>query len=296
MGFYLRRNALGPQSVLRIDEKRYQQLKAARRTLVDAGAFEQRYELLLGNFTAFELFCAENSLKTAFEFDARYGTWARVITEANRHAINFLTTTRQYADHVVRDFSHLSFAEPFNQLAERALSHAYDSTLAYRFVWELRNYVQHRSIAAHGVEGRTKETAWTETAMIYCSKKTILEDRGKFKLKVLDQLEEKIDLLLMFRSYMAAVSKVQIELREVIGRACSESRDAIQEAKTQFALAQGEERSLGDPSLGLVACRGDGKSFTDPVALLLDWDDTRVELARKNIKRVADPCAATQPS
>lgn len=115
MRHYLRRHALDPQVILEIDEARYVRLADARKTLVDAGAFEQRYELLLGNFLAYEMFCAETSLRGSVELDFRYQTWARVISEANRHAVNFLTTTRQYADHVVRDFTHLPLGRAVRQ-------------------------------------------------------------------------------------------------------------------------------------------------------------------------------------
>src|SRR3546814_16628798 len=72
MKYYLRRHAIGPQVMVEIDQARYERLVASRRTLVDALSFEQRYELLLGNFTAFEMFCAELSVRSNFEFDFRY--------------------------------------------------------------------------------------------------------------------------------------------------------------------------------------------------------------------------------
>src|SRR3546814_5521078 len=64
MKYYLRRHAIGPQVMVEIDQARYERLVASRRTLVDALSFEQRYELLLGNFTAFEMLCAELSVRS----------------------------------------------------------------------------------------------------------------------------------------------------------------------------------------------------------------------------------------
>src|SRR3546814_2540809 len=84
--------------MVEIDQARYERLVASRRTLVDALSFEQRYELLLGNFTAFEMFCAVLSVRSNFEFDFRYETWAIVLADANRHALNFLATARQRSD------------------------------------------------------------------------------------------------------------------------------------------------------------------------------------------------------
>src|SRR3546814_2211468 len=94
MKYYLRRHAIWPQVMVEIDQARYERLVASRRTLVDALSFEQRYELLLGNFTAFEMFCAELSVRSNFEFDFRYETWDIVLADANRHAHNFLPTAR----------------------------------------------------------------------------------------------------------------------------------------------------------------------------------------------------------
>jgi len=62
VSYFLRGSHIGPQTIVEISGARYELLANARKTLEDAGAFEQRYELLLGNFTAFELLCAEVSL------------------------------------------------------------------------------------------------------------------------------------------------------------------------------------------------------------------------------------------
>lgn len=190
MGYFLRGAHIGPQTIVEIDSARYELLVNARKTLVDAGEFERGYELLLGNFTAFEMFCAEVSLRGTFELEFRYEKWAEVLSEANRHAINFLTTARLFADHVVRDFKHVALPEPFSDAAKRLLSEAYDATLGHQFVCELRNHVQHRAAAIHGVKGRPDGASWPEATMIHCQKNLILEDRGSFKMRVLEQLDD----------------------------------------------------------------------------------------------------------
>lgn len=289
MGYFLRGAHIGPQTILEITDARYELLANARRTLVDAGAFEQRYELLLGNFTAFEMFCAEVSFRGTFEFEFRYEKWAVAISAANRHAINFLTTARLFADHVVRDFRHLALPEPFSDAAKRLLSEAYDSTLGYQFVCELRNHVQHRAVAVHGIEGRPDGAPWSEATMIYCQKKLILEDRGTFKMRVLDQLEDHIDVLAMFRAYMGAVSRVQLALRKLIHQACIESREAIELAMKDYASAQEEDETVRGRVIGLTAVKGEIGKFSDPVLLILDWDDARVAWGDKNSRAIYPP-------
>lgn len=289
MGYFLRGAHIGPQTIIEISDARYELLANARRTLVDASAFEQRYELLLGNFTAFEMFCAEVSLRGAFEFELRYGKWAEALSVANRHAINFLTTARLFADHVVRDFRHLALSEPFADAAKRLLSEAYDATLGYQFVCELRNHVQHRAVAVHGIKGRSKGASWSESSMIYCQKKLILEDRGTFKMRVLDQLEDHIDVLAMFRAYMTSISRVQLALRELIRQACADSREAIEVAMKDYASAQEEDETVRGRVIGLTAVKGKVGNFSEPVPLILEWDDARVAWGDKNSRAITLP-------
>lgn len=289
VGYFLRGSHIGPQTIIEISDVRYRLLANARRTLVDAGAFEQRYELLLGNFTAFEMFCAEVSLRGTLELEFRYEKWAEVLSEANRHAINFLTTARLFADHVVRDFKHLALPEPFANVAKKLLSEAYDATLGYQFVCELRNHVQHRAVAVHGIKERSKSAPWSESTLIYCKKKVILEDRGDFKMRVLDQLDDHIDLLSMFRAYMASISLVQLALRKLTRQDCIESRAAIELAMKDYASAQNEEKAGGGRVIGLTAVKGEAGNFSKPVLLILEWDDARVAWGDKNSRAIVLP-------
>jgi len=286
--FFLRRASLGSQYLVHIDEQRYHTLAQARRTLIDAGAFEQHYEILLGNFNAYEMFCANASLQSSIEFSFRYETWARLLAEANRHALNFLTTSKLYADQVVRGFKHVVLEQPFSEVAKRRLNDAYDATLAYRFVCELRNHVQHRGYAVHGSRSGIGNT-WLDNSSLQFHKARIEEDRGKFKQRVLDQLDDKVDVLGMFRDYVVAVSNVHIELRKVIAAACETARADIKVAMDEFSEAQKDERGRGNPAIGLTACAKEDGEWTRAVGLMLDWDDVRVELSKKNGHRIRLP-------
>lgn len=287
MKYLLRRGAIGPQVVLDIDEERYRLLHDARLTLVHAGSFEQYYELLLGNFTGFEMYCAQASLKGALEFDFRYESFTSQISEANRHAINFLTTTRLYADQVVRNFRHLPLEKTFDVLAKQLLKDTYDQSLEYRFIWELRNYVQHRAFAVHGYKGRKGEH-WLEGCQFYTQKNKIQEDRGDFKQAVLDELNEQIDLLAMFRGYMSHVSRVQISLRGVVSKACSDAREVIQQAMDDYCAVQQNEHDR-TTFVGITATKHHEGQFLEPVNLMLDWDNARQVLSSKNIRPINPP-------
>lgn len=280
--YYLRRGSLDPQIAVEINRKRYLLLVEARNTLVDAGAFEQRYESLLGNFIAFEMFCAEHSLRGKLEFEYHYEHFARVLAEANRHAMNLLATSRQHADQVVRGFQHIRLEQQFDKLAKKHLGEAYASSKEYRLVYELRNHMQHRASVVHGMEGRIPKTSWAESTLFFCSKRYIVDDPGKFKQRVLDETDDVIDLQMIFRGYMAAASKVQRELRKYVQQACDDARNITKEAIDDFSVAQPGWNGVSNVALGLAAYIQDGEELSGKLPLLLDWDDARVALANKN--------------
>lgn len=202
-----------------------------------------------------------------------YGTWGEILSEANRNVINFLTTTKTYADQVGRNFKHLELEDPFASQASRLLSEAYDATLAYRFLYELRNHVQHRALAIHGSRASRKQHTWLEGTTLQCHKARIEENKGKFKQHVLDQLPEHIDMLDMLRQYMCAISHVQVTLRKSIEGVCDKARSDIQIAFDEFTKAQGPENG-SNPSIGLTACFKDGNKWVRSVPLLLNWDES----------------------
>lgn len=277
--FWLRRATIGPQVMVPIDANRYASLCEARATFIDAGAFEQRYEILVGNHLALEQFCAEWSLRHKVEMDHRYERGARIILEASRHVMNLLSAARAYADHVARDFVHLGLSPPFKEQAESLMSEEYDRNLSYRIVCALRNYVQHRATPVHGVTQRNNG-CWADALAIYCQKKTLMEE-GKFKATVLADMEDQTDLKVVAREYMHGVSSVHVELRKRVDDYCREARRLHEEAITQFVAAQAEPEP-GTPGIGLTVCREINGKYVDAHPILLAWDDVRHLLAKKN--------------
>lgn len=277
--FWLRRATIGPQVMVPIDANQYAALCEARATFIDAGAFEQRYEILLGNHLALEKFCAEWSLRREVEMDHRYETGAKIILEASRHVMNLLSAARAYADHVVRDFGHIKLTPTFKEQASQLMSEEYDRNLSYRIVCALRNYVQHRSTPVHAVNGR-RGKCWADKLGVYCQKRVLMEE-GKFKASVLSEMDDQTDLKLVAREYMNGVSSVHVELRKRVDEHCREARQLHEEAIAQFVAAQPEPES-DKPGIGLTVCREVDEKYVGAHPILLDWDDVRRLLADKN--------------
>jgi len=280
---WLRAMHLGPQNIVPITAERHLEHAAARRCLIDAGDFERRYELLKGNFLAWEDFCAQWDLRATIDFDHTYDRWAAVILEADRHIMNLLSTGRTYVDQVVRDFTSFGGEGHFAEKAKELMHAAYDRSFDYRFIYELRDRAQHRALPVDGIDGGIRPKAGdSERTLFYASKKRIESDRGKFKKRVLDEAGEKIDLRLLLRGYMTEMSKIHIALRETVEAECLRSRATINLAIKDYVSAQEEDGSSGNKALGLASVVEAEDSICDIVPLLLDWDDVRVKLAATN--------------
>ena len=120
--YILEQRVLDPHLRMDIDEQRYNILADARFVLSDALAFEQGYELMLGNFLEMEMAFTEISLRATLEMDHQHPTLAGTMREANRHVINVLTAMRSYVDQMPQLFEALDLTPKFKVLVKTALN------------------------------------------------------------------------------------------------------------------------------------------------------------------------------
>jgi hypothetical protein len=275
--YILEQRILGPRPQLSISEDRYNELANAREVLSDAMAFEQRYELLLGNFISMELALTEICLRANVEPRWRYPDVAEKLEKANRQAVNLLTAMRGYADQVPQDFKCLGMDPSFGSVAKAEFSRVYDRSPDYRFMYALRNYVQHKATAIHGFEENAGNggdaNGWVEIVKFYANKTTLSSDRA-FKPGVLDEQADKIDIRRCARRSVQEIGVAHLVLRKLSEQHVSRARIAIEQAICEYKEAGAESViGLGAHQVGNVDTN---------VPLLLDWDDVRLQLVSKN--------------
>jgi hypothetical protein len=276
MKFILEQRVLGPHVRMDIDEQRYNDLANARSVLSDALAFEQGYELMLGNFIEMEMAFTEISLRATLEKDHRHTTFAAVMRAGNRHVINVLTAIRSYVDQVAQLFRELDLSPNFAAAVKTELNEMHATSLDYRFLYELRNHAQHQGSAIHGFEAslilRSDANSWAEAVSLYASKSELAA--SGFRATILAQLPEKIDVRQRIRMSMMALGGIHLKLRTL-------SAQHVDAARAAFDAAISDYRAAGATSVvGLAARCHDSNKADLPV--LVEWDDDRLSLVNKN--------------
>lgn len=272
----LEQRIIGPRASLDISEEEFQSLAHARKTLIDALAFEQRFELLLGNYLDFEVTATRLSLFALASDDySTYVAGAAALLEANRLLMNFMTAARAYIDQVKQDFKHLTLNAPFGDQADTLLSAEYNGSFDYRLMEALRNHAQHKGMPAHGY---TASDNLHETLSFNCVKEE-LANLGGFKASVLDEMPTRVDLRYAARRYVECISRVHLALRVQVSFPIDEARKTVEGAINRF-------KSVNDgKALGLHAHRVvSGKE--EWVGVMVEWDDVRRHLARKNSREL----------
>jgi hypothetical protein len=145
----------------------------------------------------------------------------------------------------------------------------------------LRNYVQHRGIPVHLTQQGGKWTSlggdgFLEYFMEVSSQRSYLEEDPKFKKQVLAESDEKIDLKAATRSYVESISNVHESARSMILESVSRARKLIEDAHRRYAAVH--SGSL----VGLSACKWSEEGQMSDIPMLLDWDDIRVKLQKRN--------------
>jgi len=276
--FLLEQAILGPRVQLPISEQRYKEIAHAREVLSEALTFEQRYELLLGNFISLELSFTEICLRSAVEPEYRYPEMAETLRQANRHVVNVLTAMRGYADQVPQDFKCLQRPRKFAQLAKAELVKLFERSPDYRFLCGLRNHVQHKAEAIHGWESSetTREDAngWAEHIRFYARNASLRGDPD-FKRRILDEQPEKIDVRRCTRRAVHELGASHIELRKQVAK-------EVQNARSTFEAAILDYKNAGAESVVGLCARRASSQASSTVSVLLNWDDVRVQLVEKN--------------
>jgi hypothetical protein len=263
---------MGPRAIVEISDEEFDRLVCHRRVLTDALDFEQRYDVLLASYLDFEVGATRMSLETVAGVDYQtYVQAARSLLDANRLLMNLMTAAKTYLDQVYRDFRRTPESKSFRELIKERTSAEYDASLEYRFMEALRNHTQHRGLPAHGY---TADGGIHDALSFQCMKHELIKAR-KFKAEILAEMPDRVDLREAAKCYIESISKVHVSLRNHMTHRVDEARADID------AVIQRYSDANNGVALGLHARKVVDEDETS-VGLMVEWDDFRLHLARKN--------------
>ncbi len=283
---YLLRDAvLGSVPEIEISKEQYDAYASARKVLSNSFAIEEKYEILISNYLEFEKEILNATAESMVRRHLDYEDFFNVLLGLNIRLVNLLTAARLYVDqlnqNVRKCVPNLNNAK---EIVKGLFSKECEDHPEYRFMEALRNWVQHRGIPVHWVQpdgqwtSKIKDGGLYEYCLELASLRSFLEEDGEFKKKVLEELPDKIDLKAATRRYIESISNVHESAREIIAQAVTSARELIEDAHRQYAAVYSESLE------GLSACvYSDGRQISS-VPLLLNWDDIRVRLQKRNDK------------
>ncbi len=282
MEYFLGLITFGDHPTLPIDSERFILLKTSKQILAEALVIEEEYEMIISNYIDLERESINASLIYMVRDTHTYIDFFDTRLALNRRLMSLLTSVTLYTDTLE---SHCEVCLPkesgIKELVKKISSTEYDKNVDYRFMENLRNYIQHKNTAVHNVSYGGRWTALDDNGLLeysssFMADKSVLASDKKFKKHILNEMPDKINLMVSTRSYIESISKIHDNVRKMVSKNVNESRTIIQTAIDDYKIV------YKDNFAGLSAFEFDGHKKTDETPIFLSWDDIRIELEKRN--------------
>lgn len=231
---YVIRTGEGRSGFKDISEEYFNQLNESHCCLFNAYQFEQKYDLVVGNFLELE-----NDVFRAVmdHMIGRFPGWTNhfeVQLTINRRVANLLSACKTYFDQMNRHFI-LCFkgSKKEARSMKQYSGSLYDKRPEYRLMEALRNHVQHHSLAVHSCsvggknvdhDGQSRVQYGVEFRV---NRSELLHNR-KFKALVRDEMPERVDIIAAIRVYMDCINYIQKRGRNLLNLRISEAFKVLQ--------------------------------------------------------------------
>lgn len=284
--FFIKKMILGPAVALKIDESEFDQLKQSREVLLSAKAIEEKYDLLISNFFELEKEILTQLAQQMIFVKDSYQHMYEIQSEINRRVVNLLTSTKLYYDQLEKHVrTCMNDEKECGKEAKGYFSEEYDEHFEYRFMEALRNHVQHYGLAVHSLSlpskwiGEGENSELINKLKIYSTKETLSQNKD-FKKVVFNEMPSKVELVKAIRIYVGCFSNVHSRVRELVQVNVLSSRSDIEGAISRYKDAS-KGNAIGTYAY-MVEVDDPAATPMDKYPLLLDWDDVRLNLNKKN--------------
>ena len=283
MKYYLNFLAIGHDKRLEISESKYKEIESSNENLLLFNDFTLIYRITLDAYRRMEVSQYELALDHILLGFSPYSVYedtldSRVVL--NSALIGYLAAARLFHDWADKHLSTMIGKEAFKNF-DKFKSKIYDNTPKYKFVEELRNYVQHRGVPKHITyhnfldDAENPQTSEIGTTMSFYAIKDRLQSDSNFKKHVLKDMPDKINVIKCIRVHMSGIWTLHDSVISNNSDKADEARKVIEKHRDRY------QREVGGSLTGLYAVAEKAGTTSSKTPLFLNWDDARRKVLRK---------------
>lgn len=282
--------AISQNAKYEITKEMFDELKTSKQCLNHCLSIEEKYELIISNYLELEKECLNVSFNSMISNNDGYDDFFETRLSLNRRVINLLTTTKLYVDQIQQHVKAALMGNSKVVLDVKDLFRLeYDSFFEYRFMEAMRNYAQHRGLAVHHTSHAGKRVEKNDVShfeyktKIYTLRSEVIKS-SKFKKSVSKEMTDKVDLMHAARVYVESISKVHCQIRKALIDTAEKARANILET-IDIYKRQNNNQSFALEAISYTVGESQGSNIDkiqDRCSLILDWDDMRIKLLKKN--------------
>jgi hypothetical protein len=231
-----------------IEQKRYEEIKNAKDACFLVLDLEEKLHLVLENFKEWEVEILSLSQSSLLCSTICYNSMEHRQL-FNRRLTNLLTSFRLYIDQTDHDVS-TAFGNPSKELdsIKQFKNSLYDRHFGYRFLEELRNYVQHCAMPVQMIRYESDLAGDSKNYVRFSIKPKMaidqMESPEKLKRTIFEEVKSRgglIDLRQPVREYVSCLILLHGELRKIFADKFRESRNYYMEAVNQYSKIRGND-------------------------------------------------------
>ncbi|MGL1957842.1 MAG: hypothetical protein OCD00_11065 [Colwellia sp.] len=187
----------------------------------DGLALEEAFEVLISDYIDYELsvyrISIENIVRGQSERNSNFFDTRRLI---NRTISNLFSSVKTYVDQIEK----ISKKYEDLKLKEKTISDEFDKSPIYRFMYRLRNYVQHYDVIIHKkrygsftlLEDFNTDEHPHNSSLELIIDKDRLTKSDVFTNKILREMPDEIFITKSFREYLGCLMRVHETTREIL--------------------------------------------------------------------------------
>jgi hypothetical protein len=227
-----------------LQEQDWEQMMNARSLVYNIYYIEQKYDLMISNYYEFE----ENLLKQALDrsiWFRNYQTLNDDLLTTARKIINLITSIILYTEHLEkRHIKKFQFGDKSNDKIFGEFKSYLKSSMDYKFIKGLRNYIAHRDLPMDFYSysskwekiGNENDEKLGHYVIPSVEKERLLTDKkfNKSVVKAMESKKGKIDLRNPIRKTIAGISKRAKDLRKSLSPEYEFAKTQIMDAINRY--------------------------------------------------------------